>query len=145
MRLTPMITGLPSPITLLSNRQLRALLSQMNGELISFNADDKPYETLKACQDKYLKGSDTKKNFPSFPIGSTVAVQHKDGGPWAHKVVEEADNTDHSGWSYIISDKTGRLIVYNVRHMCGTLITWTSSSGSRLKKGLGILKIYLWM
>ena len=32
-------------------------------------------------------------SFP-FPIGSTVAVQCKSGGPWAHGIVEEADSTD---------------------------------------------------
>ena len=38
-----------------------------------------------------------------FFIGSAVAVQHKDSGPWMHGVVEEANSTDHKGYPYIIT------------------------------------------
>ena len=53
--------------------------------------------TLKACQGKYLKCIDTHKDFFSFLVGSIVAVQHEDDGPWTHGVVEEVNSTDHHG------------------------------------------------
>ena len=78
MRLTPIGTGLPSPATMLFNRPIRTLLPQMNREPININADDEHCEALKACQDNC---NYTFKDSFSFPIGSTVAVQHEDGGP----------------------------------------------------------------
>ena len=47
-------TGLPSPATLLVSRPIRALLPQVNRELINYIRDNKNYEALKLCQDKYL-------------------------------------------------------------------------------------------
>ena len=95
IRSTPIGTRLPSPATRLFNRPIRALLPQKNKEPINLNADDKQYEALKAYQDKYLKATDTCKDSFPFPIGPTVSVQHKDGRPWTHGVVEEANDTDH--------------------------------------------------
>ena len=58
VRSTSIGTGLPCLATLLFNRPMRVLLPQMNREQINFNADDKHYDTLKTCQDKYIRGSD---------------------------------------------------------------------------------------
>ena len=103
--------GLPSPVTLSFNRPIRALLLQINREQTNFNADDEHYEDLKTHQDKYIKGNDTYKDSFSFPIGSTLAVQNEDGGPWMHGTSEETNSTDHQGQSYIIRViKTGRLM-----------------------------------
>ena len=64
------------------------------------------------------------KNTHFFPIGSTVAVQCEDGGPWLHCVIKEANNSGHSGRSFIIRvAKMGRLIMWNTRHICSTSIT----------------------
>ena len=48
------------------------------------NTDYECYKALKACQDKYLKGSDTSKDSISFMIGPTVAMHWEDEGPWMH-------------------------------------------------------------
>ena len=60
----------------------------------------------------------------SFPIGSTIAIQHEDGGPWMYEIIEKANNSGHSGRSYKIRViKTGRLIMQNTRHICSTPVT----------------------
>ena len=60
-------------------------------------------------------GNDTYKDTFSFPIGSTIVIQYKDGGPWTHGVAEEIDGTDHQVQSYIIQVmKTGRLIMHSM-------------------------------
>ena len=46
MRSMPIGAGIPSPAMLLLNRQIRALLPQINRETINFNADDIYYEAL---------------------------------------------------------------------------------------------------
>ena len=41
-----------------------------------------------------------------------------------HRVIEEANSTDHNGWSYIIRVmKTGRLIMCHTMHICRTPVT----------------------
>ena len=75
-----MATGVHRPSTLIFNRPIRDLLPQMNRQPININADDECHEALKACLYKYHEGNDTHKDSISFPIGSTVAVQHEDGG-----------------------------------------------------------------
>ena len=56
----------------------------MNRESININHDDAQSDVLKAHQDKYVKGNNTHKDSLSFPLGSTVAMKHEDGGPWMH-------------------------------------------------------------
>ena len=59
-----------------------------------------------------------------MPIGSTVAIQYEDGGPWMHRVIEEANKIDHNGRSYTNRVmNTGRLIMQITRHICSTPIT----------------------
>ena len=96
----------------------------MNRKPININNDDAQYEALKAHQDEYIKDNDTHKDSLSFPIWSTVAVQHEDGGPWVHRVIEKANNTNHNGRSNIAKViKTGMLILQNTGHIHTTLIT----------------------
>ena len=102
MKSTPKGTALHSHRNLLFNRPIRALLPKMNREPINITADHEYYEILIACQDKYLKGDNTCIESHSFPIGSTVAVQLKNGGPWTYGIVEEVNYTDNNGQSYII-------------------------------------------
>ena len=78
---TPISSGLPSPVTLLFNRTIGGLLTQMNKDPMIINNDEHQYEALKAHQDKYIKENDTSKDSLSFPVASTVAMQHEDGGP----------------------------------------------------------------
>ena len=101
----PVGVGLCSPAVLLFNRPPQ-------------------YEALKACQDKYVKDSDTLKDLLSFPVGSTVSMQYGDGGPWTCGIIEEANNNYHNGKCYVVTlTKTGRLIMQNTRHICNTPIT----------------------
>ena len=64
-------------------RPMKGLLPQMIGEPIIVNNDDAQYEAIKVCQRKYIKNIDT-----VFAVGSTVAVQWEDGGPWMHRFIE---------------------------------------------------------
>ena len=96
----PIGSGLPSPATLLFNTAVRDLLSHMHREPIYINNDDIQYEALKALQSIYIKGSNTFKDSPSFPIGSIVVEQHDNDGPWTYRVIKEV-NSDYNGRSYI--------------------------------------------
>ena len=87
---------------MLFNKPTRGLLPQMNREHKNINNDDAQYEALKVHKDKYVKDNDACKDSLSFPIGSTVVVKCEDGGPWIHKVIEGANNSDQNGRSYII-------------------------------------------
>ena len=58
---TPVGTGLPSPVTMLLNRQMWGLLLQMNGEAINVDNDTVHYEALEAQQKKYNKDFDPQK------------------------------------------------------------------------------------
>ena len=91
----------------------------------------------KACHDKYVNDNNTFKDSVSFPLVSTVAVQHEDGGPWMHAVIEEANKSDHCGRSYIIRVmKTGRLVMWNTTHICNTPITMEQCHQEQIKKEL---------
>ena len=48
--------------------------------------DDAQCEALKSCLVTYIKDNDICKDSLSFPIGSTVAMQHEDEGQWMHGV-----------------------------------------------------------
>ena len=64
------------------------------------------------------KGRDTPKMYVSIPIGSTVAVQLEDGGPWTHGTIEGNGNQNHYGRSYhICIPKTDRLVTQNRQHI----------------------------
>ena len=65
----PLSASLPSPATLSFNQPIRALLPQINREPININADVEHYNVLKACQDKYIKGNDTRKTHILFLLG----------------------------------------------------------------------------
>ena len=66
IRSTPIVTGLPSPATLLLNRPIGGLLPQMHREPIKINNDDAKYEALKACQNKHVKNNDIYKDSSVF-------------------------------------------------------------------------------
>ena len=123
MRSIPVGAGLPSPPTLLFYRPSKTLLLQ-GIRADQFIADCKHFEALKAYQNKCIYGNATYKNSFSFHIGSAVAVQHEDGGPWTQGVVEEMNGNDHHRQSYSIRvTKTGGLIMHSMRHIHSTLIT----------------------
>ena len=67
IRSTMVGTGLPSPVTLLFNRPIRALLPQIYMDIINFNSDDEHYEVLKTHNEKYIKDNDTCRRLIFFP------------------------------------------------------------------------------
>ena len=85
-----------------------------------------------------MKGDDTHKDSYSFCIGPTVVVQCEDGGPWMCSAVEEMNDTNHQGWSYIIRvTKTGRQIMCNIGHIDSILITTAQYPWEQNTKGTG--------
>ena len=77
MRSIPIGAGLLSPVKLLFEEPIWALLPQINREPINTNLDDEHYEALRTCWDKYTKGKNTCEDSFSFPIGYTVAATVK--------------------------------------------------------------------
>ena len=80
IRLPLIGTDIPSPVMLLLNRPIRALLPQTGRELINVNKFEEYYKALKSWQDTYFKNNDAHKDSP-FSAGSTVAVHREDMGP----------------------------------------------------------------
>ena len=59
-----------------------------------------------------VMSQDTPRKFAFIPIGPTVVVQCKDGGPWTHGTI--VGKCSHSNRSYTIHiTKTGQLITRN--------------------------------
>ena len=54
----------------------------LNRLLVKTDNDNKHYETPAQRQAEVEKKYDVLRNYNSFQIGSTVAVQGDDGGPW---------------------------------------------------------------
>ena len=62
--------------------------------------------------------------FASIPVGSTVAVQQEDGGPWTHGMIVGKGDNNHHDQSYTIQLTTsGRRITCNRQHIRQTSIT----------------------
>ena len=80
----------------------------INRPPIHLNNDDEHYEALIMQHIKSDKNHDTPRIYASIPIGSTVAVQCKDGGPCTHGTVESNGNHNYNGRAYTIwVTKTG--------------------------------------
>ena len=68
--------------------------------------------------------NDTSQVFVSIPIGSPVAVQWEDRGPWTHGTIVGMGNHNHHSRSYKIQvTTTGRIITHNRQHIKPTPIT----------------------
>ena len=65
--------GLPSPVTLLFNRQVRGIMPVLDHKLIECDCDDKHHNRLVARQDK--NSNDNATILSHIPLGSTVVVQ----------------------------------------------------------------------
>ena len=65
-------------------------------------------------QGKNDTNNDSSQDFVSIPIGSTVVVQHEDGGPWTHgKIVGKGYHNHHNRSYKIQITTTGRIITHN--------------------------------
>ena len=86
--------------------------------------DDEHYKTLINRQARNDKKYDTDRNYDLFSIGSTVAVQWEDGGPWTHgTVVGRCHHNDNSRSYTVRVTKTGDIIIRNNKHIKTTPIT----------------------
>ena len=97
----PIGAGFLSLETMLFNRPIRGLLTQMGRDPIHVDNDDVHIEALEAHQRKNGKGKYTHKD-TIFIKGATVAVQYEDRRPWTHSVIAMPKNGDHRGHSYTI-------------------------------------------
>ena len=124
IRSTPLGQGPPSPATLLFNCLVRGIMPIIDRLPINTDSDDKHHTVLVYRQYRNEQGIDTSKNFVSLPIGSTVAVQWEDRGPWTHGTIEDNSNHNNHDRSYkTCITKTGRIITHNRQHIIPTPIS----------------------
>ena len=79
---TPLGQGLPSPATLMFNRQVHGIMPVLDHKPIGQDCNDKHHSKLIDRQNR--NNNDASPIFDLIPIGSAVAVQHEDRGPWTH-------------------------------------------------------------
>ena len=73
--------------------------------------DDKHHGKLVDSQNK---NNDASPVFAFLPIGSAVAFQHEDGGPWIHGTIVDTDDHNHHDCAYTRQLATnGRRITCN--------------------------------
>ena len=121
---TPMGKGLPSPAMLLFNHPVHGVMPVIDRKPVSVDNGDEHHITLMHRQSKNDSNSDASQVFASIPIGSTVAVQWEDGGPWTHEMIIGKGNHNHHHRSYNIQvTTTGRIITCNRQHIKPASIT----------------------
>ena len=105
----PLGQGLPSPATLMFNRQVWGNMPVLDCKPIRQDCDDDHHNKLVNRQhENYIDASPV---FPYIPIGSAVAVQQEDSGPWTHGTILGTGNHNHHDRSYTIQLTTnGRCI-----------------------------------
>ena len=102
---------------------------------VGIDKDKEHYEALVKRQTKDYQNHGTPRNYVSFPIGSTVAVQCEDGEPWTHGTVEGKGDHNHHDRSYnICITKTGWLVTRDRKHIKPTQITAKQYLWEQLQK-----------
>ena len=96
----PICQGLLSPLTLMFNRQVQGIMPVLDCKPIRQDYDDDHHTKLVDRQGK--NDNDISPVFSNIPIGSAVAVQHEDSGPWTHGTVVNMGDHNHHDRSYII-------------------------------------------
>ena len=74
----------------------------INRQLVGKDNDEEHYEVLIKRQTKDDRNQGTPRNYVSIPIGSTVVVHCKDGGPWTHGSIEGKGEHNYHDRSYNI-------------------------------------------
>ena len=111
IRNTPLVQGLPSLAMLLFNHLVCGIMPVLDRKPASVDNDDEHHKILMYRQGKNDPNNDTSQAFVSIPIGSTVAVQWEDGGPWTHGTIVGKGDHNHHNRSYKIQvTTTGKLI-----------------------------------
>ena len=90
--------GLPSPATLMFNRQVWGIMPVLDHKPIDKDNDDKCLSKLIDRQHK--NNNDALPVFASLPIGSAVVVQREDGRPWTHGTVVNMGDHNHHAQAY---------------------------------------------
>ena len=85
--------GLPSPATLMFNRQVCGIMPVLDHRHIGKDCHDEHHSKLLDRQHK--NGNDASPVFASLPTGSAVVVQQEDGRPWTHGTVVGMGNHNH--------------------------------------------------
>ena len=112
---TPLGQGLPTPATLMFNRQVCGIMPVLDCKPVGQECDDKHHSKL---VDRQNRNNNTSPVFASFPIGSAVVVQHDDGGPWTHGTIGGTSDHNHYDHAYTIQLTTnGRWITHNRWHI----------------------------
>ena len=124
IRTTPLGQGFPSLAMLLFNHLVCGIMPVIDRKPVSIDSDDKHYKKLTHRQGKNDPNNYTSQVFVSIPIGSTVAVQWKDGGPWTYEtIVGQGDHNLHNRSYKMQVTITGRIITHNRQHTKLTSIT----------------------
>ena len=114
--------GLPSPATLMFNRQVDGIMPALDCKPIAQDCDDDHHKTLIDRQQKN-NNNDISPVFACIPIGSAVAVQQEDGGLWTDGRVVRTGDHNHHHKSYTIQITTNdRHITCNRQHIRPTTI-----------------------
>ena len=113
--------GLPSPATLMVNRQVHGIIPILDFKPIGQDCDDDHHKLVDRQQ---KSNNDASPVFASIPIGSAVVVQQEDGGLWTHGTIVGTGNHNHHNRAYTIQLTTnGRWITCNRWHIKPTSIT----------------------
>ena len=77
---------------MLLNCPIRCIMPILNIPPVIADNDDEHWETLVQRQLKADKNCDTLRNYNYIPVGTSIAVQREDGGPWAHGTIVDKGN-----------------------------------------------------
>ena len=114
--------GLLSPATLMFNRPVCGIMPVIDHKPLIEDYDDHHHAKIVERQQK--NNNDTAVIFSCIPIGSAVAVQQEDGGPWTHGTVVGIGKCNHHERFYTIQLTTnGRHITCNRHHIKPTAVT----------------------
>ena len=92
--------SLPSPATLMFNRQVHGIMPVLDHKPIGQDCDDNLHNKLVDRQQQ--NNNDALPVFAYIPIGSNVGVQQEDGGPWTHGTIVGTGDHNHHSRSYTI-------------------------------------------
>ena len=113
--MTPLGHGLLSLAALMFIRPVHGIMPVIDCKPLVEDCDDDCHGKLIERQQK--NNNDTAATFPCIPIGSAVAVQQEDSGPWTDGAVVGIGNHNHYNKSYTIQLTTnGRHITCNRHH-----------------------------
>ena len=97
---TPLGQSLLSLATLMFNRQVHGIMPILDHKPVGEDCDDKNHSKLVDRQNK--NNNDALPLFALLLIGSAVAVQHEDRGPWSQGTIVGTSDHNHHDPAYTI-------------------------------------------